>query len=261
VLNEPESWWLRKKKSLEKFNRRARRNCRKAVKSQVMFWLIIMLVFLNTCVLATEHYRQPKWLDHFQDVTNLFFVILFTCEMLVKMYALGLQGYFVSLFNRFDFFVVISSIAELVLTKNEIMQPLGLSVLRCVRLLRTFKVTRYWKSLSSLFKSLIGSIESIASLLVLLFLFMCIFALLGMQVFGAKFSYDNLSDKPRWNFDTFSQSLLTVFQVKKSCNLFCHLKYVRLSKMSSIIHFALLITDARKIRHLRLCFLIIKFHE
>ena len=91
MLNEPESWWLRKKKSLEKFNRRARRNCRKAVKSQVMFWLIIMLVFLNTCVLATEHYRQPKWLDHFQDVTNLFFVILFTCEMLVKMYALGLQ--------------------------------------------------------------------------------------------------------------------------------------------------------------------------
>ena len=81
--------------------------------------------------------------------------------------------------------------------------------------------SRYWKSLSSLFKSLIGSIESIASLLVLLFLFMCIFALLGMQVFGAKFSYDNLSDKPRWNFDTFSQSLLTVFQVKKSCHLFC----------------------------------------
>ena len=91
MLNEPESWWLRKKKSLEKFNRRARRNCRRAVKSQVMFWLIIMLVFLNTCVLATEHYRQPKWLDHFQDVTNLFFVILFTFEMLVKMYALGLQ--------------------------------------------------------------------------------------------------------------------------------------------------------------------------
>mgnify|MGYP001454184630 FL=1 len=105
MLNEPESWWLRKKKSLEKFNRRARRNCRKAVKSQVMFWLIIMLVFLNTCVLATEHYRQPKWLDHFQDVTNLFFVILFTCEMLVKMYALGLQVLTASYkcLNRLDY--------------------------------------------------------------------------------------------------------------------------------------------------------------
>ena len=56
-----------------------------------MFWLIIMLVFLNTCVLATEHYKQPTWLDHFQAVTNLFFVILFTLEMFLKMYALGLQ--------------------------------------------------------------------------------------------------------------------------------------------------------------------------
>ena len=33
---------------------------------QAMFWFIIILVFLNTCVLATEHYRQPEWLDHFQ---------------------------------------------------------------------------------------------------------------------------------------------------------------------------------------------------
>ena len=72
---------------------------------------------------------------------------------------------------------------------------------------------RYWKALSNLVKSLTASIESILSLLVLLFLFMCIFALLGMQVFGAKFSYDPMAYKARWNFDAFGQSLLTVFQV------------------------------------------------
>ncbi|CAB4069626.1 CACNA1D [Lepeophtheirus salmonis] len=41
---------------LAKINRKFRRACRKAVKSQVMFWVVIILVFLNTCVLATEHY-------------------------------------------------------------------------------------------------------------------------------------------------------------------------------------------------------------
>ena len=56
-----------------------------------MFWLIIILVFLNTCVLATEHYRQPAWLDDFQEITNLFFVVLFTFEMFLKMYSLGFQ--------------------------------------------------------------------------------------------------------------------------------------------------------------------------
>jgi voltage-dependent calcium channel L type alpha-1D len=107
-----------------------------------MFWFIILLVFLNTCVLGTEHYHQPEWLNHFQDLTNLFFVVLFTLEMFLKMYALGFQGYFVSLFNRFDFFVVNTSLLELILTHEDVMPPLGLSVLRCVRLLRTFKVTR-----------------------------------------------------------------------------------------------------------------------
>ena len=49
-----------------RINRRMRRSCRKAVKSQAFYWLIIILVFLNTGVLATEHYRQPPWLDFFQ---------------------------------------------------------------------------------------------------------------------------------------------------------------------------------------------------
>lgn len=143
----------------------------------------------------------------------MFFVALFTMEMILKMYSLGFQGYFVSLFNRFDCFVVFGSIFEMVLTKNNLMPPLGISVLRCVRLLRVFKVTKYWRSLSNLVASLLNSIQSIASLLLLLFLFIVIFALLGMQVFGGKFNFDPNVDKPRSNFDSFWQSLLTVFQV------------------------------------------------
>lgn len=119
-------------------NRRMRRACRKAVKSQAFYWLIIILVFLNTGVLATEHYKQPPWLDYFQglksllvvfsfffdtlstdatlttlaqlypslclptpllcrlDVTNIFFVVLFSMEMLLKMYSLGFQVSFVT---------------------------------------------------------------------------------------------------------------------------------------------------------------------
>ncbi|KAG7297125.1 Voltage-dependent calcium channel type D subunit alpha-1-variant 2 [Plutella xylostella] len=213
--NEPQKVSLCKlwKKDLDKINRRMKRSGRRAVKSQTFYWLIIILVFLNTVVLASEHYQQPHWLDHFQEYGNTFFVALFTLEMLVKMYSLGLQGYFVSLFNRFDCFVVIGSISEMVLTKTEVMPPLGISVLRCVRLLRVFKVTKYWRSLSNLVASLLNSIQSIASLLLLLFLFIMIFALLGMQVFGGRFNYDPVVEKDRHNFDCFWQALLTVFQI------------------------------------------------
>lgn len=63
---QQESWFSKKKKGFDRVNRRMRRACRKAVKSQIFYWLIIVLVFLNTGVLATEHYEQPPWLDDFQ---------------------------------------------------------------------------------------------------------------------------------------------------------------------------------------------------
>merc|ERR1719411_2272807 len=114
-----------------------------------------------------------------------------------------------SLFNRFDFFVVLSSILEYLLVKNEFIPPIGLSVLRCIRLLRGFKVTKYWKAMGALVKSLVDSIASIVALLVLLCLFIFIFALLGMQLFGGKF----LDDESRATFDNFFQACFTVFQI------------------------------------------------
>ncbi|GFS86640.1 voltage-dependent calcium channel type D subunit alpha-1 [Nephila pilipes] len=212
ITNAP-SWWALKKKKLSRDNRRLRRMCRRMVKSKAFYWIVIVLVFLNTLALASEHNSQPPWLDYFQEIANLFFVALFTLEMLLKLFSLGIQGYFVSLFNRFDCFVVVSSILETVLTYSDVMPPLGVSVLRCVRLLRIFKVTKYWASLRNLVASLINSMRSIASLLLLLFLFIVIFALLGMQVFGGKFNNNPHEDKPRSNFDSFWQSLLTVFQI------------------------------------------------
>ncbi|KFD52387.1 hypothetical protein M513_06768 [Trichuris suis] len=209
-----QNWFSKRLKRLKKLNRRCRRCCRRIVKCQAFYWLVIVLVFLNTMVLTSEHYGQPEWLDRFQDVANLCFVILFTLEMFLKMYSLGFVNYFVALFNRFDCFVVVSSIVEFALTSAGLMKPLGVSVLRSARLLRIFKVTRYWNSLRNLVASLLNSLRSIASLLLLLFLFIVIFALLGMQVFGGKFNLINPhAVKPRANFDTVVQALLTVFQI------------------------------------------------
>ncbi|XP_051777018.1 voltage-dependent L-type calcium channel subunit alpha-1D [Erpetoichthys calabaricus] len=219
VENSPCCGALCQKISKSKFSRRwrrwnrcCRRKCRAAVKSVTFYWLVIILVFLNTLTISSEHYNQPIWLTQVQDIANKVLLALFTCEMLVKMYSLGLQAYFVSLFNRFDCFVVCGGIVETILVEFEIMSPLGISVFRCVRLLRIFKVTRHWTSLSNLVASLLNSMKSIASLLLLLFLFIIIFSLLGMQLFGGKFNFDETQTK-RSTFDNFPQSLLTVFQI------------------------------------------------
>jgi voltage-dependent calcium channel L type alpha-1D len=206
-------------KAFQHKNHLARRSIHRAVKSQFFYWLVIVLVFLNTLVLASEFHKQPAWMDDFQFFANIFFIILFTIEMVLKMYSLGFRSYFVSMFNKFDCFVVFGSIAEIFLTIHFHIS-LGVSVLRCVRLLRVFKVTRYWTSLRNLVVSLLNSMRSIASLLLLLALFIIIAALLGMQLFGGKFNYQdddifnaNDDERPRSNFDDFINAVLTVFQI------------------------------------------------
>ncbi|XP_038604664.1 voltage-dependent L-type calcium channel subunit alpha-1S [Tachyglossus aculeatus] len=194
------------------WNRIFRRKCHEVVKSKVFYWLVILVVALNTLSIASEHHKQPAWLTHVQDLANTVLLALFTVEMLLKMYGLGLRQYFMSLFNRFDCFVVCSGLLEIALVQVGIMSPLGISVLRCIRLLRIFKVTRHWTSLSNLVASLLNSIRSIASLLLLLFLFIIIFSLLGMQLFGGKFDFED-TEVRRSRFDNFPQALISVFQI------------------------------------------------
>ncbi len=64
--------------------------------------------------------------------------------MVVRMYALGPRIYFESSFNRFDCAVIMASIFETLYTNlDEMAGSFGLSVLRALRLLRIFKVTKY----------------------------------------------------------------------------------------------------------------------
>uniref|UniRef100_A0A8C7HU95 Voltage-dependent L-type calcium channel subunit alpha n=1 Tax=Oncorhynchus kisutch TaxID=8019 RepID=A0A8C7HU95_ONCKI len=195
-----------------RWNRFFRMKCLVYVKSKTFYWSVILVVFLNTIAIASEHHHQPDMLTTVQDNANKVLLTLFALEMFVKMYALGLPQYFLSLFNRFDCFVVSVGILEIILVTADVMSPLGISVLRCIRLLRLLKVTKYWTSLSNLIASLLNSVRSIASLLLLLFLFIVIFSLLGMQVFGGKFNFPDQEIR-RSNFDNFPQALISVFQV------------------------------------------------
>jgi hypothetical protein len=52
------------------------------IKSQVFYWLVIVMVFLNTCMLTSEHYQQPSWLDRFQ---GWFIYCLFQFERNVRL--------------------------------------------------------------------------------------------------------------------------------------------------------------------------------
>ena len=77
------------------------------------------------------------------EIAEIAFLCLFISEMVIKMWGLGFERYFHSSFNKFDCIVIAASLFELFYSHlSPTDQSFGLSVLRALRLLRIFKVTK-----------------------------------------------------------------------------------------------------------------------
>jgi hypothetical protein len=99
--------------------------------------------------------------------------------------------------------------------------------LKAIRLLRVVKLVRNWSALQDIIKKTIMSISDISNFSVLLFLFMYIAALLGIELFANYVQFNEnkelLTDvilsqasgvdmkPPRENFDNIGNALTTVF--------------------------------------------------
>ena len=75
-----------KKSCLEKFWRRIqhrnnmfKRKVHRMVKSQFFYWLIIVLVFFNTIIVAVEFHKQPKFMDDFQCKKKYLVIFFLLC--------------------------------------------------------------------------------------------------------------------------------------------------------------------------------------
>ena len=58
-------------KRARRWNHFCRRKCRMYVKSKLFTWWVILLVFLNTLAVATEHHQQSQSLTDWQGINSM----------------------------------------------------------------------------------------------------------------------------------------------------------------------------------------------
>ncbi|VDP71038.1 unnamed protein product [Echinostoma caproni] len=87
--------------------------------------------------------EEMEYFEESKDYAEFVFLGLFIIEMLLKMYGLKIRIYFESSFNIFDCAVIVVGIFEVVWGFFHPDASFGISVLRAVRLLRIFKITRF----------------------------------------------------------------------------------------------------------------------
>lgn len=89
----------------------------------------------------------------------------------------------------------------------------GLSVLRTFRLLRILKLVRFLPNLRRQLIVMLRTMDNVAVFFGLLMLFIFIFSILGMNLFGCKFCDPDTGVCDRKNFDSLLWATVTVFQV------------------------------------------------
>ena len=175
--------------SAPSFFARAQRTCRRLATSSRMASLTMFLIITNTVLMASEFYGMPNAMAVAYEAVNYFITSYFALEMAVKLVGLTPRGYVADKFNIFDGVVVIVSVVELIITSATGDGGGMLSALRTGRLLRVFKLARSWPQLRNIIITILATIPSMSSLAGMLLLFIFIFDLLGMQLFGYQFIF------------------------------------------------------------------------
>jgi hypothetical protein len=158
-----------------------------------------------------QHKGQSFVFDDLMDLFNMIVLILFLVEMLLKMLAFHLSGYFSDSWNRFDGFLVVFSLLMYFFAGE--FQFAG-QITRLFRLLRLIKLIKKATALKSLLEALYISLPALANICLLVLLIMWIFAVIGVAQFGDLKEGIALSTlASACSFEGFVPAIITLFNL------------------------------------------------
>ncbi|XP_042693435.1 sodium channel protein type 4 subunit alpha [Centrocercus urophasianus] len=186
------------------------------VTKQVFDITIMILICLNMVTMMVETDDQSETKTDILYKINLVFIVIFTGECVLKMFALRYY-YFTIGWNIFDFVVVILSIAGIVLSdiiEKYFVSPTLFRVIRLARIGRVLRLIRGAKGIRTLLFALMMSLPALFNIGLLLFLVMFIYSIFGMSNFAYVKKEAGIDDI--FNFETFGNSIICLFQITTS---------------------------------------------
>ena len=183
---------------------------------------IMIVIVLNMITMAMGFENCPPLYDKALTMLNYIFTGIFIAECIIKLVGLGIVGYFHSGWNKFDFFVVIASILDIIIANIDGIDAAFLKSFQIIRVLRVMRITRALrlvkslKGLEKLIQTLSWSISALMNVVLLMVLIFCIFAILGVYFYDG-IDYEKYKDKffeinEYYNVDNFYTAFLLTFR-------------------------------------------------
>lgn len=149
---------------------------------------VMFLIFLSSFKLAFDSYTWQLPSNDpiviYSDIADNFFNYLFILEMTSKLIAIGIVmdegSYLRDSWNQLDFFIVMSSVVDMSLSKYKI----GfVKILRALRVLRPLRMIAHNPELKMIINALLDSMGSITNVLFVIGIVYLIFAIIGVNLF------------------------------------------------------------------------------
>ena len=194
---------------LNEEGRKRRRHLRRIVVSRGFDIMVTVVVVANVGLIAIHTPFDDQVLSDAYQNADWAFSGFYLLELMIKVAALGFWEYVADPSDLFDAFLVGVSILDLALYAAGV-EAAALTFLRVLRVVRVFKAAGKLQAFRKIVASIVRSAMSVASMGVLLLLFIYSSAIVGMQLMQGAWPRD---ERPRFHFDNFPSAFVTVWCV------------------------------------------------
>ena len=202
---------------------------------------IMIIIGLNMCSMAMMYENNHPKYELGLTIANYIFTGIFIAECCIKLVAYDLS-YFHTGWNKFDFFVVVASILDIIIANIEGIDAAFLKSFQIIRVLRVLRVTRVLrlvkslKGLEKLIQTLSWSLGALQNVVLLMIIIFCIFSILGVYFYDG-IDYQKYKNRfyvinEYYNLDNFYNAFLFTFRCatgEKWPNMMMELAFIDLN--------------------------------
>ncbi len=179
------------------------------VQSSAFERFAIAVIMVNAALIGVEISHASERISFVQNVILAFFVV----EAVLRFAGrASTKEYFADGWNYFDVIVIVISFIP-----EDMMGGANVSVLRTLRILRVFRILRKVQELRLITAVLLKSVKSLGYTGILFFIFMYVYAVMGVSMFKA----DNFVKGPAWTgnpqyidpYGTLGEAMFTLFRI------------------------------------------------
>ncbi|KAE8227194.1 hypothetical protein CF319_g297 [Tilletia indica] len=184
---------------------------------------VTIVYILNVIVLTTQRYGDPDWVERLREIVYLVFTLIYSADIAVRMYGLGIRSFVETWWNLYDLAVVAGTLATTIpLLRPGVGPQVNIQFQKIFLTGIAFKLVQKSDSLNQLFKLAVASLPAILNLFLLWLTFFLVFAIMLVEVFGlTKWGSNETYSK---NFSTLIGSLvfLSMMSTGEGWNSYMH---------------------------------------